>query len=182
MLGLPEGQRFGAIYADPPWRWNARSPKGETRSAQRYYSTMRSETIAALPIADLAAKDCVLFLWAIDAMLPQAMEVMNGWGFTYKTVAFTWVKTGRQPDRTGIFPIGTGFWTRANPEMCLLGTRGEPKRLSRAVPQLVIAPRGEHSRKPPEVRERIVELVRGPYVELFARERSPGWVSWGDQL
>jgi N6-adenosine-specific RNA methylase IME4 len=120
-----------------------------------------------------------LFLWATDPSLPQALEVMAAWGFVYKTVAFTWAKTTK--DGTG-FPIGCGYWTRANPEQCLLATRGRPQRLSRAVPQLVLAPRREHSRKPDQVYERIEALVPGPYLELFAREQRPGWDSRGYEV
>jgi len=99
-------------------------------------------------------------------------------GFSYRTVAFTWVKTraGR-----GTFPIGLGYWTRANPEQCLLATRGRPKRIARNVPQLIISPRREHSRKPDEVRTYIEHLIAGPYCELFARSRAPGWDAFGDE-
>src|ERR1700730_15421763 len=128
------------------------------------------------PVADWAAGDCVLFLWATDPLLPRAFEVIAAWGFAYKTVAFTWAKTTK--DGAG-FPIGCGYWTRANPEQCLLATRGRPQRLSRAVPQLIISPRREHSRKPDEAYERIEALVPGPYLELFARAPRAGWAAWG---
>jgi N6-adenosine-specific RNA methylase IME4 len=133
----------------------------------------------ALPTAELVAPDCVLFLWAIDPMLPEALEVIKAWGFVYKTTAFTWIK----PCKTKAgFRIGCGYWTRANPESCLLATRGHPKRLHRDVPQLVVAPIREHSRKPAEIHARIERLVGGPYLELFARERVPGWDAFGDEL
>ena len=130
----------------------------------------------AFRVADWAAPDCALFLWATDPSLPQALEVISAWGFAYKTVAFTWVKTTK--DGSG-FPIGCGYWTRANPEMCLLATRGRPQRLSRSVRQLLFAPRREHSRKPDEAYTRIEALVSGPYLEMFARSRRQGWESWG---
>jgi len=135
--------------------------------------------IKALPVGDWAAADCALFLWITDPSLPQALEVIEAWGFVYKTVAFTWAKTTK--DGAG-FPIGCGYWTRANPEQCLLATRGRPQRLSRAVPQLIVAPRREHSRKPDEVYERIEVLVPGPYLELFARAPREGWHSWGFEV
>ena len=169
---------YGAIMADPPWNFKTWSKKGQGRSASRHYHIT--------PFADLCvpddvrlADDCVLFLWVTDPTLPLGLQLMGDWGFTYKTVAFTWVKTTKDGSR---WLIGCGYWTRANPEMCLLGTRGKPKRISRSVPQLLISPRREHSRKPDEVYGRIEALVPGPYVELFARHRWPGWDAWGDEL
>jgi N6-adenosine-specific RNA methylase IME4 len=111
-------------------------------------------------------------------MLPQALSVIDAWGFTYKTVGFFWVKRTKH----GKSHIGTGYWTRANPEQCLLATRGRPKRVSASVRALVEAPLREHSRKPDEVRERIQALVPGPYCELFARSSAPGWdVAFSDE-
>ena len=168
---------YGALLVDPPWYWHARSPKGDDRAPP--YARMRLDEIQALPVAEIAARDSILFLWAIDSMIPQALDAIEAYGFDYKTVAFTWVKTSAT---FATFPIGLGYWTRSNPETCLLATRGRPKRLARDVPQLIISPRREHSRKPAEVRDRIERLVAGPYVELFARERAPGWHAWGAEL
>ena len=170
---------YGAILADPPWSWQARSPKGEGRSAKRHYPVMPLADIKALPVRRVAADDCAMFLWCIDSMLPQALEVIEAWGFTYKTVAFTWIKQNRASD--GFF-TGMGYWTRANPEMCLLATRGRPKRVAHDVQQLVIAPRGRHSEKPAEVHKRIERLVAGPYLELFARRPAEGWDVWGNEV
>lgn len=168
------------IYADPPWNWKARSAKGEGRSAKNHYDTMTLEQIKNMrPFIDAyRAEDCVLLLWATDPMLEEALDVMLAWGFIYKTVGFTWVKTNRD----GSPFTGMGYWTRANPEMCLLGTRGRPQRLAKDVPQLIMAPRGAHSAKPPEVRKRIERLLPGPYLELFARETADGWYSWGNEI
>lgn len=201
-LGSPNS--YGVILADPPWRFavrsdkgKGRSPDGQSRAAQRenrpenHYPTMSLDDILALPVGDLAARHSVLFLWAVDPLVPQALEVGARWGFTFKTIAFVWAKQRRATSRRGAdqddpwhkqFPMGTGYWTRANPELCLLFTRGAPKRLSAAVRKLVIAPRREHSRKPDEVRASIERLVAGPYIELFARERAPGWHAWGNQV
>lgn len=170
--------KYGAILADPPWSWKAWSKKGDGRSALNHYSTMPLADIALLPVYKHAAPDCALFLWCIDSMLPQALTVMGQWGFTYKTVAFTWVKLTKDGER---WPIGMGYWTRGNPEMCLLGTRGKPERLDKGVRQLIQAPRREHSRKPAEVHKRITKLVPGPYLELFARESRDGWDTVGDE-
>ena len=174
----PLAQHYGVILADPPWTFATYSRKGKGRSAEAHYDCMSLADIKALPVGDWAAADCALFLWITDPSLPQALEVIEAWGFVYKTVAFTWAKTTK--DGAG-FPIGCGYWTRANPEQCLLATRGRPQRLSRAVPQLILAPRREHSRKPDEVYERIEVLVAGPYLELFARDQRIGWDSWGNE-
>ncbi len=140
---------------------------------------MNLADIALMPVYKYAAPDCALFLWCIDSMLPQALTVIGQWGFTYKTVAFTWIKLTKDGKR---FPIGTGYWTRANPEMCLLATRGHPKRIDRGVRQIITAQRRQHSRKPDEAYEGITRLVGGPYLELFARQRWPGWDSLGDEV
>lgn len=180
--GLKRGKRrFGAILADPPWRFVTRSAKGRGRSPDGagHYETMTLDAIKALPVADLAAPDCALFLWAIDPMIPEALDVGRAWGFTFKTLAFVWAKHAVHDPRR--FPMGTGYWTRANPETCILFTRGRPQRLARDVPRLIVAPRREHSRKPDETRARIERLVAGPYAELFARQTAPGWRALGNQ-
>lgn len=170
--------KYGVIYADPPWHFRTYSAKGTGRGAVSHYDCLDLDAIKALPVSQLAAPNCVLFLWAVDPMLPEAFETIRSWGFTYKTVAFYWVKQNAKSD--GFF-TGMGYWTRSNPEMCLLATRGKPKRKARDVRKLVIDRRREHSRKPDCVRDRIERLVDGPYIELFARETAPGWASWGNQ-
>ena len=163
---------FRVVYADPPWR-----PNGGARLP---YPTLSTHALCALPVAGLCAADCALLLWATHGTLPDALRVVASWGFSYRTVAFTWVKSNRT--RPGFF-AGQGGWTRANPEVCLLGTRGHPKRVSAGVGSLVVSPRREHSRKPDEVRGRIVELLGDvPRAELFARERVAGWSAWGDEV
>ncbi len=179
----PRPRHYRVIYADPPWTFATYSHKGKGRSPEAYYDCMSLEEICALPVRDWAAKDCVLFLWATDPLLEKAFAVIRAWGFTYKTVGFYWAKLNRSPppllfSRRNFF-TGLGFWTRANPEPCLLATRGHPKRLRADVAKLVIAPRREHSRKPEEVYERIEALCEGPYLELFARRGRRGWDSWG---
>lgn len=185
---LPPGP-FGVILADPPWGFSTWSDKGRDRSpdamvprkglAERHYKTMSMGDIAALPVADVAAKDCALFLWCVDCQLPDAIEIGHGWGFKFKTVAFTWAKTNRVSPG---WSVGLGYWTRGNPEQCLLFTRGKPSRKSAAVRQLVVAPRQEHSRKPDEIRGRIETLLDGPYLELFARTQAPRWTAWGHEV
>jgi N6-adenosine-specific RNA methylase IME4 len=133
---------------------------------------MSLDVIKVLPVLSFAAEHCVLFLWAIDTHLPEALGVIRAWGFRFATVGFTWAKTN---PKSGGFFAGCGWWTRANTEMCLLATRGSPKRLDRSVRRLVVAPRREHSRKPDEVYTSIQRLVTGPYLECFARTRREGW-------
>jgi N6-adenosine-specific RNA methylase IME4 len=170
---------YGAILADPPWRFSARSDKGQGRAPERHYPTMTLADIKALPVQLLAAEHCALFLWVCDPLLPQGLEVMRAWGFTFKTVAFTWAKRTR---RDSGWHAGLGYWTRGNPETCLLGTIGAPARQARDVRQLIVAPLREHSRKPEEVRDGVERLVPGPYCELFARSARPGWHAWGNQV
>jgi N6-adenosine-specific RNA methylase IME4 len=116
-------------------------------------------------------------------MLPAALDVMGHWGFEFKTIGFVWAKSYKDHDWVGdtAHPIGTGYWTRANPELCLFGTKGKPKRLSRAVRKLIVAPRREHSRKPDEIYGRIEALCEGPYLEMFARFPRAGWDRIGAQ-
>lgn len=173
-----QGKKYNVIYADPPWNYRVWSGKGKT--AANHYNIMKTADVKKLPISQLANDDCVLFLWATYPCLTDAIEVMRAWGFTYKTVAFTWIKRNKKSD--GWF-WGLGYWTRANPEICLLGTKGKPKRVSTRVHSVIDARLREHSRKPDEARDRIVELIGDlPRIELFARRRVPGWDAWGDQL
>lgn len=141
---------------------------------------MRLEDIIALPVSDLADRDCALFLWITLPMLREAWGLMEAWGFTYKTVAFVWIKRNRQSD--GIF-WGLGYWTRSNAELCLLATRGQPRRQAKNVHQVIISPVEEHSKKPDEARRRI-EVLMGdvPRIELFARQAPSGWDVWGNEV
>ncbi len=185
MSAPPRAGRYRLVYADPPWPFGTYSHKGKGRSPEAWYDTMSVEEIAALPVGSWAARDAVLLLWTTDPLLPRALEVIRAWGFTYKTVGFYWAKLRKRADPRRFSPedfvAGLGFWTRANPELCLLATRGRPKRRSTAVRRLIVAPRREHSRKPDEAYERIEALVEGPYLELFARAVRPGWDSWGTE-
>jgi N6-adenosine-specific RNA methylase IME4 len=173
------GKKFGAIYVDPPWSFEVYSGKGKQKAPERHYDVMSLDDIKALPIADLAATDCALFLWGVWPRLPDALEVVAAWKFEFKTAAFVWVKQNRSGE--GLF-TGMGFWTRANSEPCLLATRGSPLRLAADVHQIILSPVREHSRKPDEVRSRIERLVAGPYLELFGREQAPGWTVWGNEI
>lgn len=174
-FGIPRGSA-GAILADPPTRFQTWSKKGRDRAAEQHYRTMSFKRIMALPVREIAAPDCCLFLWATWPALLSSLAIIEAWGFTYKTCAFDWAKVS-----SGRVQIGLGYWTRANSEPCLFATRGKPKRLNADVSQLIVEPRREHSRKPDCVHARIERLVAGPYVELFARSRRRGWHCWGNE-
>jgi N6-adenosine-specific RNA methylase IME4 len=183
MAATPSADRYRVIYADPPWTFATYSRKGKGRSPEAYYDCMSQADIEALPVAKWAADDCVLLLWTTDPLLPRAFDVIRAWGFTYKTVGFYWAKLNKSApaliyDEQSFF-TGLGFWTRANPELCLLATRGHPKRRRADVKKLIVSPRREHSRKPDEAYERIEALCEGPYLEMFARAARPGWNRWG---
>lgn len=168
------------IYADPPWQFKTYSEKGLEKSADKHYPTMSLDDIKKLPISELADENCTLFMWTTIPFLRQSFDVMEAWGFQYKTVAFVWIKKNRKAD--SLF-WGTGYWTRANCEACMLATRGHPKRQSASVHQVIISHIEEHSKKPEEARERIVELMGDvPRIELFARRKSPGWDVWGNEV
>lgn len=180
---------YGLILADPAWSWVSFSGKGSAphRSADEPYAVMTSEELRALPVADLAAKDCVLIMWVIGSHLDQAIQLGRDWGFTFKSDGFVWVKTGKHDPK--VRPISMGKWVRKQTEYSLIFSRGKPSRLDAGVRQLfetdehvIYAPRREHSRKPDDQYERCERLAAGPYVELFARQRHPGWDAWGDQV
>lgn len=182
--------KFPIIYIDPPWRYNDKTCNG---ACEKQYSTMSMEQLKALPVADIGAKDSAMFMWATWPLLPEALSLMSHYGFTYKTVAFVWVKANRLGSEVHQYRLlpedgidsfyGTGRWTRANTEIVLLGVRGKPKRKSGGVSQIVYAPRAKHSEKPHEVRERIVSLMGDlPRAELFARQSAPGWVALGNGI
>jgi len=178
---LPKNH-FGAILADPPWHFETWG-EGGNRNVTSKYPTMSVREIARLPVEELAAPNCTLFLWSVWPKLFEAVQVIEMWGFTYKTCAFSWMKADPYrlfaDDKTPF--AGMGYWTRANTEPCLLATRGKPKRINADVRQGIIAPRREHSRKPDEIHERIERLVDGPYLEMFARSPRRGWTVWGNQ-
>lgn len=187
-MSVFEGLSLGTyrtISADPPWRFQTRSEKRQTRSPSVHYPVMNLDDIKKLPVGLLAAPNCVLLMWTTDPMLRKSFEVLDAWGFEYKTIGFTWAKTDRGNQLTWAprYFTGMGYWTRANSEMCLLATRGKPKRISASVDRLIVSPRREHSRKPDEFFERVERLVPGPYLELFAREhRGEKWDSWGNEV
>lgn len=168
---LPQGA-FGAILADPPWAFRTYSKLdvAPARGAQPY-NVMSIADIKALPVAESAAKDCLLFMWTVSHLQAEAYDVAAAWGFKPVSVAFIWDKGA----------MGMGYWTRQEAEICHLFKRGKPRRLSRGVRSVIRAPRREHSRKPDEQYSRIEALVQGPYLEMFSRQNRSGWTSWGNQ-
>ena len=172
--------KYNIIYADPPWQYHVWSQKGKGRTAENHYKTMPLSEICLLPVEQISAPDSVLFLWATFPNLQEAFEVIKSWGFTYKTIAFVWVKKNKKAD--SLF-WGLGHWTRANAEFCLLATKGNPRRASKSVHQIIMTPIEAHSKKPDEARQRIVELMGDlPRIELFARQATLGWDVWGNEV
>ncbi len=172
-------KKYQIIYADPPWHFNFRKRQGlSQRAKNRLYNTMAAEEIIRLPVDTLADKNCILFLWIMNSEIPLALQCIRTWGFQYKTVAFTWVKM-----RKNTYHFGGGNWTRSNPEICLLATRGKIKRISASVRNLVVSPLQEHSKKPDRIRNDIVNLVGDlPRIKLFARQKTDGWDVWGNEV
>ena len=179
---------FRAIVADPGWPYCTFSDKGKERSADNHYKCLSLGEIAALPVRELAAKDCHLFLWVTGPCLVQGMHipVIERWGFKPSSDVFVWLKVKKGLGLTevteNVFTMGLGHTTRKNAEYVVLGRRGSPRRKTKAMHQLILAPRREHSRKPDKFFERVEAYCEGPYVELFARQSRPNWTSWGDEL
>lgn len=186
---LPK-DHFGCILADPPWTYKIFSKKGLGRSAERHYDTMSVSDIAAMPVVDIAADNCHLFMWVTGPCLVQGMHmpIMEAWGFRPSSMAFVWIKAKIGDYENGCFFLthdlfvkGMGHTTRQNAEFVVLGRRGKPKRLTKAMPQILVAPRREHSVKPEESYSRIEQYCVGPRLELFARRSRENWTTWGNE-
>ena len=174
-------KKYQIIYVDPPWSFKTYSKKGkEKKSAECHYDCMTINDIYDLPVNTIAHDDCVLFLWVTFPLLQEGLETIKRWGFTYKTCGFNWVKKNKNVDS---WFWGLGYWTRSNSELCLLATKGKPKRISKSVHQVCDAKTLKHSEKPREIRNKIVELVGDlPRIELFARQKTEGWDVWGNEV
>ncbi len=166
---------------DCPWDYRVWSKKGKgSRSATNHYNTMTIEDLCALPVHMIAERDCILFFWVTFPNLIEGLKVLKAWQFEYKTCGFTWIKENRKSP--GWF-VGLGHYTRSNAELCLIATRGHPKRISKSVRQIVTAPIDKHSKKPDCIRDRIVELCGDlPRIELFARQKVDGWDALGNEI
>lgn len=176
-FGNLEPRAYSLIVADPPWTFVCRSKLGEGKSPQAHYRTMSLEEIASLPVADLAREDCLIWLWCTAPMLNRQIEIMEGWGFAFKSSG-VWVKT----TTTGKIAFGTGYLLRNAHECFVLGTRGNPETMSKSVRSALLAPVREHSRKPDESYAMAKSLVPyGRAAELFARESRDGFETWGNE-
>lgn len=172
-----QNKKYQIIYADPPWQYKRKAGQG---IASDHYPTMSLQEICNLPVGNLADKNCALFLWVTFPQLREGLSVIQAWGFQYKTVAFVWVKQNKKADT--LF-LGLGHWTRSNAEICLLATRGTIRRKSAYVRHIILSHIEKHSKKPDEARDRIVELIGDvPRIELFARQTTPGWDVWGNEI
>lgn len=175
-------KKYNIIYADPPWSYKDKRDKHPRMcgGATSHYNTMSLEQIKALPIKDLAADNCMLFLWVTFPNLQEGLDVIKAWGFTYKTLGFSWIKTNKNNGKPF---FGIGYYTKSNCEVCLIGVKGKPIKVSNSVSSVVISPRQEHSKKPDEIRDKIIELCGDvPRIELFARQKTEGWDVWGNEV
>jgi N6-adenosine-specific RNA methylase IME4 len=189
MIPFPD-KKYQIIYCDPPWSYNKRSnPKTKFGGgAMGHYPTMTIDEIKAMPVHEIADDNCVLFMWVTFPKLVESLDVIASWGFKYKTLGFSWHKTTKSG---GLF-FGVGSYTKSNCEVCLLATRGnvgikqsDDKLFvkSHSVSSAINSPIDKHSKKPAEIRDRIVQLFGDvPRIELFARQTDDGWDSWGNEI
>jgi N6-adenosine-specific RNA methylase IME4 len=173
-------KKYNIIYADPPWSYSVSSGIAGGRGQNTAYRCLRPVEIYDMPIESISADDSILFLWATFPMLPEALYTIKAWGFYYKTNAFTWVKKNKVADSNF---FGMGQWTRRNTEICLLGTKGNPKAIDHSISELVEAKIEAHSKKPEIVKDLIVQLCGDlPRIELFARQPTKGWDVFGNEI
>jgi N6-adenosine-specific RNA methylase IME4 len=169
--------KYKIIYADPPWSYDDKM-KGHG-GADDIYKTQSLDWLKKLPVNEISDRDCALFIWATNPLLNKAFEIISTWGFKYKTVAFVWVK--RSVNFTPLYNLGR--WTMGGVELCLLATKGHPQRIRKDIKQTDYSMRSVHSGKPPSIRNKIVELMGDiSRIELFARQKTDGWESWGNEV
>lgn len=167
--------KYNIIYADPPWSYDLKVGQG---IADEEYETMPIEEIKALPVADMADENAVLFLWVTFPMLKEGLEVIKAWGFEYKTCAFNWIKLNK--DGSPFF--GIGHYTKSNSELCLLAVKGKLPVKSNKISQVLFGRKDKHSKKPYGAYSRIEALYGDlPRIELFARHKRQGWHVWGKE-
>jgi N6-adenosine-specific RNA methylase IME4 len=174
-------KKYNIILADPPWKFNNKNTGGSMISGSNaHYSVMSLNDLFDMPVANMAANDCVLFMWWVASQPREALAVVDAWGFDLKTMTgFNWIKKTKH-DKDW---FGMGFWTRAGSECCLIATRGKPKRASASVRSVTYALAQRHSQKPLVIHEKIVELMGDvPRLELFARQQCSGWDVWGNEV
>ncbi len=204
-MDLAQFERYQTIIADSPWKQNARNNPSTRFGAGAAYAQMTTTEICAMPVADLAAERCHLYLWATCPKLPDAFQVMEAWGFEFSTIAFCWVKTNRVRTMTNAIIamekakaqtalafmdwltwFGVGFYTASNIELVLLGKRGRPfkHKKGRKASQVVFAPRGRHSQKPEIVQDHVEWMypTATPRLELFGRRARENWTVFGNEV
>lgn len=182
-------KKYNIIYADPAWSYNKKIGQGV---ADDIYTTMDLQAIKDLPVNQMADKDCFLFIWVTFPMLIEGLEVIKAWGFEYKTLGFSWIKTNKRQNQNQLsfLPVdtidtffGIGHYTKSNCEVCLIGKKGSPEIIDNSVSSVLISPLRGHSRKPDETRDLIVKLCGDlPRIELFARQNFSGWDAWGNEV
>jgi len=171
-------KKYKIIYADPPWSY--RNMGNIQATANSHYSTMSNKDICNLPINKISEDNSILFLWATFPKIQEALDVIKAWGFEYKTLGFSWIKTN---PKNGKPFFGVGWYTKSNAEVCLIGVKGKAPKISNSVSSVIIEPRGDHSAKPDIVRDKIVEFCGDiTRIELFAREKILGWTSIGNDI
>lgn len=172
--------KYDVILADPPWTFEVWNADKSDRHISHKYDLMTTEDICSLGVEDLAAENCVLFMWATFPNVKDAFRVMDAWGFDYRTIAWVWVKA----KRGGLgFHFGMGYYTRANAEPCFLAVKGNMPVARHDIQALIYAPVREHSRKPEDQYRKIEALYPGArYLELFARRKREGWDAWGNEV
>ena len=214
-MDLTRFDRYQTIVADPPWFYNSQSKQREDGTASagigacHHYESMTALDIMAMPVPRLAADRCHLYLWATCPLLPDALQVMGAWGFTWVTIAFVWVKMNKgawhkaqhQINQLSMFDtpneqvsefmdnlawFGPGFYTGSNVELVLLGRRGKPFAHAdgHKASQMIFAPRGGHSQKPEQMQDRIEWMypTATPRLELFARRTRKNWTVFGNEI
>lgn len=179
LLALPGAGTYRCILADPPWAFRTFDGKRSvpSRTAEQPYASVTTEELALLPVSDVASKHCALLMWSTGSHLKQAIWLGEQWGFDFSTLCFTWEKMSSN----GRPWMGMGHWSRQQVEPCLIFTRGRPGRLAKDVRQHILSPVREHSRKPEGIYQRVERLVAGPRLEMFARQKRPGWDCWGNE-
>lgn len=173
-------KKYQIILADPPWSFRGYDLKKTARFVGNKYNVQSKQWLMELPIKNISDANCILFMWVTMPKLNEVFDVIDAWGFEFKTVGFTWLKRNKNKDS---FFMGMGRWTRANSELCLIATKGNPKRKNASIPQIIYTPIEYHSKKPDVARKRIEDLMGDlPRIELFARQKTEGWDVWGNEV
>jgi N6-adenosine-specific RNA methylase IME4 len=174
--------KYQVIYADPPWyETGAINPfrLDQHGAAHDHFLTMRTDEICGLPVRLACDVNCALFLWSTSRHIPDALRIVEAWGFRFVKIVFTWMKQ----HKSGKLAMGLGYYTRSNSEYVLLGIKGSMRPITFTVREALLAPRGRPFEKPREIRDRIVQMFGDvPRIELFARQKVKGWDSWGNEV